>query len=126
MNKYIMVLIMSLGLLSCATKDEAYYRTHPKALQEALKTCPDQQPAQVSCQQLQDMGKILNTLVYQLQSNPQAFGSKIIKLQQTIISQENELNLNKTDEDLAANLERNRQKLADSMVIVKWLESPES
>lgn len=126
MNKYLVVLIV-LGLASCtAAKDEQYYRSHPKQLQEALKACPNQQPQGLTCPQIEELGGRLNNLAYQLQSNPQGFGHKILSLQETLAKQKSELKKNKTNTELKASVEQNKNKLADYLAIVKWLESPES
>lgn len=91
-----------------------------------MKACPDKQPRGLSCQQAQQIAVELNGLAYQLQSNPQGFGSKILTLQQTIANQETELKKTGNNQELKAALKKNKQDLADYLVVVKWLESPES
>lgn len=126
MNKYIVVLLVTLGLTSCTLKDEHYYRSNPKELQKAIKACPDKQPQGLTCQQVNELGNRMNSLAYQLQYNPQGFGGKILTLQQTISNQEMELKKNGTNPALKATIEQNKQELAEFMAVVKWLESPES
>ena len=82
MNKYLVLVLVSLGLVSCVAKDEQYYLSHPKELQQALKSCPAQTPPNMTCDALQKLGERLNSLAYQLQSSPQGFGNKILSLQQ--------------------------------------------
>jgi hypothetical protein len=126
MNKYLVLLLVSLGLVSCAAKDEQYYRSHPKELQQALKSCPAEKPPMMTCDALQTLGERLNSLAYQLQSSPQGFGNKILSLQQTIAKQEVELKEHKTVPNMNASLIKNKNDLADYLAVVKWLESPES
>ena len=127
MNKYlVMILVAAVGLVSCSVKDEAYYLSHPKELQQALKSCPTQQPQGASCDQLQQLGERLNQLAYQLQSSPQGFGSKILSLQETIAKQELELKDKKATPKIRASLVKNKNDLVDYLAVVKWLESPES
>jgi hypothetical protein len=117
--------LLTLGLVSCTTKNEQYYRSHPKELQQALKNCPAQQPQGLSCEQLQKLGERMNALAYQLQSSPQGFGSKIITLQENIAKQELELKQKPTPE-VEASLAQKKYELAEYLAVVKWLESPES
>jgi len=124
MNKYLMVILVALGLASCTTKDEHYYQTHPKALEKALKACPGQQPKGLSCQQMAKVASQMNTLAYQLQGNPQGFGGKILRLQETIAKQQDELKQDHTNTELKENIERNKEKLEQLLAVVKWLESP--
>lgn len=124
MNKYILLILTSLGLISCSGQDGAYYLSNPAALQQALKKCPEKQPSGLSCQQLEDLGKHMNELAYQLQSSPQGFGTKILGLQETIAKQQDELKRNKKNAELKASLQGNQKELADLFAVVKWLESP--
>lgn len=112
------------GLLSCSTQDEQYYLSHPKKLHEALNACPEQKGA-MSCAELRKIATRLDTLAYQLQASPQGFGAKILALQEEIAKQEKELKDNKQSPELKASIEQNKQDLAQYLVIVKWLESPE-
>lgn len=120
-----MLSIITLGLLACGAKDEQYYRSHPKEIQTALEHCPSQQPAGMSCEQLHKLGQSMNSLAYQLQSNPQGFGAKILALQEAIAKDEQELKM-KDSVDLKNSLAQKRHTLVEYLAVVKWLESPES
>jgi hypothetical protein len=123
MNKYLVMTLVTLGLVSCSIKDQQYYMSHPKELQEVLKRCPKEEPPGVSCSRLSQLAEKMGSLAYQLQSSPQGFGSKILALQETIAKQEIEA---ATDPTITKTLLHNKKELADYLVIVKWLESPES
>jgi hypothetical protein len=126
MNKYLVVILIALGLNSCNGKKEPYYMSHPKELQKAMQACPNQQPQGLSCQQIEQISNRLNSLAYQLQSNPQGFGNKILAMQQTIAKQEVELKTNTANYELKMSLQQNQHDLIDFLVVVKLLESPES
>lgn len=126
MNKY-WLLVLCLGLSACNIKEESYYLSHPKALQQVIQACPNQQPLGWTCDQAQALGVRMNNLAYQLQASPQGFGIKILTLQQTIALQQQQQRKEKTvAEGLIANLNKNKNDLADLMAVVKWLESPVS
>ncbi|HDY2643528.1 TPA: hypothetical protein RQP80_001146 [Legionella pneumophila] len=127
MNKCLVIILITLGLVSCQfKKDESYYRSHPSELQNALKLCPGTQPDGLSCQQLEAIGRRMNSLAYQLQYNPQEFGNKILALQQVIANQQREIQSKKDNAELQDSLKRNQEDLAYYLAVVKWLESPES
>ena len=113
-------------LIACSTKDEQYYRTHPKALKEAIKNCPAKQPSQLSCDQLAMIDSTVNDLAYQLQISPLAFGKKILVLQESLAKQQSDLKANPNQFELKQTIEKNKQQLAECLAIVRWLESPES
>lgn len=125
MSKYLVLLLMIFGLTACDNKNENYYLSHLPELQKAIKSCPNQTPPQLSCEQVDAIGRRINVLAYQLQMSPQGFGSKILALQQTIAQQELELKKGK-NEELSASLKQNKHDLTDYLAVVKWLESPES
>lgn len=125
MNKYFVVILIALGLASCHKKNEHYYMTHSKELQSAMKACPNKQPQGLTCEQVDQIGNRMNELGRELQSNPQAFGNKIMKLQETIAQQKLELKANNTNSDLKLSLEKNQHVLVEFLAVVKWLESPE-
>jgi hypothetical protein len=99
---------------------------HPKELQKAIKACPNQQLQGLTCQQIEQISNHMSGLAYELQMNPQAFGNKILALQQTIANQKIELKKNGANQELKKSLEDNQHDLADFLAVVKWLESPES
>lgn len=126
MNKYLVILLI-LGLTSCiGTKDEQYYRSNPKELQNAMKSCPNKQPEGLTCEHIEQLSNRMNSLAYQLQYNPQGFGGKILALQEKIAKQQLELRKSGANPDIKDSLEQNKQDLADYLAVVKWLESPES
>ncbi|KTD67362.1 MULTISPECIES: hypothetical protein [Legionella] len=126
MNKYLAVLLVILGLASCSTKDEHYYKSHPNELQQAIKSCPQRQPQGLTCEQLETLASRMNKLAYQLQLSPQGFGKKIMALQETIAKQRAQLKAETTNENLQADLTQNERDLADYLAVVRWFESPTS
>ncbi|KTC93804.1 MULTISPECIES: hypothetical protein [Legionella] len=125
MQKYLFMACMSLLLAACSTQEDGqYYRTHPQALQNAVKDCPAKQPANISCKQLAEVATGVNELAYQLQVNPQAFGKKIIALQETLASQQANLKANPNQPELKVTVQNNEEQLAEYLAIVRWLESP--
>lgn len=120
-----MILIV-LGLVSCNKKDEHYYQSNPKELQKAIQECPNKQPEGATCSELSQVYNRMSKLAYELQLSPQEFGNKILAKQQTIAKQKIELKNNKANAELNASLEQNKRDLADYLIVVKWLESPES
>lgn len=119
MIKHIVSSMAALMLVACVSHDEAYYRVHPQELQAVLKQCPTEHPMQVSCQTLHHIAVEVNQLAYELQSNPQGFGSKIITLQTNIFKPQ-QTSMPSDDNKLKAM----QQELAMRLAIVKWLESP--
>lgn len=119
-----MLILMAFGLNSCQAKNEQYYLSHPKEIQGAIKKCQTTQTKDSSCKQIEILAQRLSILGYELQSNPQGFGHKILALQQTIATQQSELATNK-DQQLSLSIKQNQTELADRMAVVKWLESPE-
>lgn len=126
MNKNLMLILVILGLTSCYAKDEAYYRSHPKELQQAMSACPLQKPQGMTCQQIEELGNRMNRLAYQLQSNPQGFGGRILALQETIAKQELELKTGQPTPELTTDIKQNKNELIDLLAVVKLFESPAS
>lgn len=126
MNKCLVTILLVLGLSSCTTKDEQYYRSHPNALQQAIRSCPTSSSQGLSCEQLETLARRMNNLAYELQRGPQQFGAKILALQEIIATQQQQLQAADTDSVLQAKIEQNKHDLADYMAVVKWLESPVS
>ena len=125
MNKYLMVILITLGLASCEIANGRNYLANPTELQKAMQACPAQHPDGLSCEQLGKLAVIISSLSIELQSGPQAFGNKILALQQTIAQQEQELAKNDNTE-LKASLNKNRDDLAHRLIVVRWFESPVS
>ncbi|CEG60662.1 hypothetical protein [Legionella micdadei] len=115
-----------LVLVACSTQDEQYYRTHPQALQEAIKNCPAEQPSRLKCEELAGIATSVNKLAFQLQANPQAFGKKILSLQETLATQQATLKANPNQPELRETVKKTEESLAECLAIVRWLESPES
>lgn len=107
-----------LVLAGCTTKDSTYYRLHPKALEEAIKACPDESPAKVDCGKLALLATEVNQLGYAFQSNPQEFGHQIALMQGQLAV----LQKLKSDDAAKAAL---KERLAQHLAIVRWLASPE-
>lgn len=126
MNKCFVVILIILGLTSCAAKNKHYYQSHPKELQQAVKACPEKQPKGLTCNQLEELAIQMNRLAYQLQFAPQGFGKKIIALQETIAREEEQIKKETNNLDLKSSLAQNRLELADHLAVVKWFESPSS
>lgn len=125
MMRYITLAIISLWMTACAAHDGYYYSLHPKILQKALQECPKKQSSGIDCDQLKDIALRINESAYQLRLDPQAYGKKILFLQQTIAQQESALQEKSNQPDLQSSLKENKQNLQERMAIVKWLESPE-
>lgn len=126
MRRLLTVASALLALNACAAKDERYYHLNPVALQEAIKNCPQKQPEQVSCTQLEQIAIDVNQLAYQLKMNPQGFGTKILTLQNELVKQQQELQKNPSQPALVTSIDNKQWELAQHLAIVKWLESPES
>lgn len=119
MQKYI-ILIGILLLTACSKKDAQYYFEHPKALQTALHQCPST-TTELSCSELQELAEEFNKLAFILRSNPQAFGLRIIKIQNEIAALEHS-----QASDDKTKLQALKKDLARNIAIVKLFESPEA
>ena len=126
MSKYVILVIASLWMAAVAAHNERYYSLHPIALQKAIKQCPEKHPATVSCEELNTVALRVNQLAYQLRSDPQGYGKKILALQETIAKQEAMLKNDPNRPELRASLDEHKRDLRESLAVVKWLESPES
>jgi hypothetical protein len=125
MIKYIVLAMISIWGTAYAAHDDYYFSLHPKVLQQALQTCPAKQPKGVNCDQLKNIALRVNESAYQLRLDPQAYGKKILLLQQTIAKQESDLQQQSNQPGLQSSLNENKQHLQERLAIVKWLESPE-
>ncbi len=117
------MLFVTLGLISCSKK-EHYYKIHPNELQQALNACPEKQPQDITCHELEVLAKRMSMLVYELQISPQDFGKKIMALQEIIAKEQEQLKLKGVNTNLHASLSQNKHDLVDRLAIVKWFESP--
>lgn len=126
MNKYLVMLLVIFGVVSCTVRNDQYYRSHPRELQAALKECANHQFQGTECEKLQQLGQRMSYLAYQLQSSPQGFGAIILSLQEKIAQQESAAASNKLTAEEKQSLTENKERLVEYLAVVKWLESPES
>ena len=124
MLRYVLLVSISIMLTACQAKDDQYYRLHPQKLQAALNDCSSTNDSK-HCQRLRKIGFEVNQLAYKLQSQPQAFGQKIIALQVELVKLHERYSEKKNDETMKE-IEQNQALLEQHLAIVKWLESPES
>lgn len=119
------ILIFSVFLLTgCYAHNENYFRQHPGELKAAMERCPNQQPAQISCDEMATLAAGINQLAYDMQVDPQGFGKRIISLQEELVKQETALTTTPAQPTLKKNIQQNKQQLAEYLAIVKWLQSP--
>jgi hypothetical protein len=122
--RYFVVACLVFLLAACASHDERYYRLHPKALQEALKNCPQSSPTQITCAELVSIADEMNSFAYQLQREPQAFGKIILSEQVKLAKLEADLLKHKKQSKLRVQIAQSQQIIAEYLAIVRWLESP--
>lgn len=120
-SMWILLSSMSLSLVACGARDEAYYRVHPKALQDVIADCPQKAPLLVSCDVLHQIALHVNDYVYELRMSPQGYGQSILSLQEKIAQQERSKN-----EEVERAMNQNKQELQERLAVVSWLESPAS
>ncbi|MFC3909404.1 hypothetical protein ACFORL_10005 [Legionella dresdenensis] len=124
MLKQVASILVAVGLLAgCSNKDENYYRTHPMELQKAIGECSGRTSG-LSCDQLKAIASDISRLAYELQLNPQAFGRKIISLQEQLAAKQSEYQKDASNQRLGQSIQAIQEELAQRMAIVKWLESP--
>lgn len=124
--KYLVFVGLSLLLVACATKDEAYYLNNPAELQVVMKNCPASHPDNLTCDQLVQLAIKLNSMGAELGRNPQGFGRSILSLQETIAKQKAARSTTTDSAALEKSIAENEKQLVQRLAIVKWLESPES
>lgn len=122
----VMVLCVSVDANACISHDQGYFKTHPKALQEALTQCPDKAPKLVQCDELQKIAVKINDLVNELRMSPQGYGQTLLNLQEKIATQMASLPEASEKSELKDSLDKDNQELQERMAVVNWLESPES
>ena len=124
--RYFVLASLLFSLMACTpSKDARYYRLHPQALQEALKNCPQSHPKHIACPELVMVADEVNTLAYQLQRDPQGFGNTILKAQAKLAHLLARAIKNDKSSALHAQIVRDKQKIAEYLSIVRWLESPQ-
>jgi len=128
MKKGILSLILViLSLSACSKHDGSYYAMHPKALKQALKDCPSRRSASdLSCDDLKTIALRTNQLAYQLRMNQQAFGQKILALQEKQSMYQTKLQDNPNALELKQALRDVTQNIHERLSVVQWLESPRS
>ena len=125
MIKYILILALPLLAESCsAAHDASFYSLHPNALQQAIDRCPGTHPAGVDCEQLNQVAMRANNLASELHEDPQAFGKKILALQEDLAKLNKALQNKPNQPELQASINSNNMQLGERLAIVKWLESP--
>ncbi|WP_367605835.1 hypothetical protein [Legionella sp. W05-934-2] len=110
-------------LVGCNKIDSHYYWRNPSKLKQAMSSCPNKQPAGVTCDELTVIANKFSYLAAALKQNPQLFGLHIIAMQQNISEQEKQLT-KKHDDKLAMDLKQDKQTLAEYLAVVSYYESP--
>ncbi len=124
--KWVGLGVCLVALSACSPQNEKSYLGNPKALQEAMKNCPERPPKHVSCEQINEMAIRINQLAYKLRVDQQAFGKDILALQETITLQRSTLEKNPNEAELQKSLKQNERHLQEHLAVVRWLESPRS
>lgn len=117
------LILCSATYVAQANRIEDRYLSSPQKLESALMNCPRQHPADITCDQLNDIGETINRLVAELQMNPQAYGLSILALQ-TTLSQQLVLDRQQPSLQLQQQIAHNQQTLHERLSVIKWLESP--
>ena len=125
MLKNIGMTLICMVLVACSPQNEKRYSGDPKALQEAMKNCPEKSPKNVSCAALSEIAIRINQLAHKLQMDQQAYGKDILALQETITMQRSTLEKNPEQAALQKNLKQNERQLQEHLAVVRWLASPE-
>lgn len=121
---YVGLGVVLIGLTACSPDNEQKYSTNPKALQQALKQCPEHPPKNISCEQLSNISMRVNQLAYKLRLDQQAYGKDILALQSMITEQRSELEKNPNKAELNKSLKNNQRLLQEHLAVVRWLASP--
>ena len=110
------------SLSGCSEKSSSYYWEHPQQLRDALTACQNQH-ANPNCEKLYQIGYSMNVLALELQSNPQRFGSTLMKLQMELAEKKQAQAPSK--QSTHSLLEPIEQEIQQRLAVIKWLESPE-
>ena len=116
--------LILLGLSACSPENEQKYSTNPKALQQAMKQCPEHPPKKITCEQLSNISMHVNQLAYKLRLDQQAYGKDILALQSMITEQRSALEKNPSKAELHQSLKNNQKLLQEHLAVVRWLASP--
>lgn len=124
--RYLIVLLFIL-LSGCHSAPERAYLKDPAKFKAALSACPNTKPAGISCDTLALMHKAIINYGAVLQSNPQAFGERILHLQTDIAGTQQKLAKasSKDRSDLEHQLEQQKKLLSVYMMTVRIYEQPE-
>ncbi len=115
---------MALFLIGCQQQHDAYYyASHPKALREALLSCPHHTSAPLSCDALRDIDIRMGHLSYQLQDDQLAYGRKILALQEQADRYRQQLRVH-PDLNLETSLSETQAKIQECLLPLQWLTSP--
>jgi hypothetical protein len=124
--KFILLSLAGNLLIACSKHTSSnYYRANPHALIAAIKACHLAPTMTSECAKLQIIAGKANQLAYRLQSNPQAFGRKIIALQEKLASLNAQLITHPKQSEIKQAIVHCQQQLDNYLAIVKWLESPQ-
>ena len=124
--RYLLVLSIIL-LAGCYSAPEREYLKDPKKFKTALAACPGTQPSGVSCKTLTLMHRAIVNYGTVLQSNPQAFGQRILQLQSEIEESKDKLAKASSAEKITIEerLQQQKELLAVYMMTVRIYEQPE-
>lgn len=114
-----------ISITACSPESEKSYSGNPKALEAAMKQCPEHPPKHASCEQLTEISIRINQLAYKLRIDQQAYGKDILALQEAITTQRSTLEKDPKQADLQKNLKHNERQLQEHLAVVRWLASPE-
>lgn len=124
MKRSMQGLLLSLVLVGCSQQHDArYYTSHPKALEQALSTCPARTTVSLSCETLEQIHVKMNQLMYQLQDDQLAYGRHILALQEQAAEYKQQLQT-QPDPEKAIALKAVELQIQERLLAVQWLESP--
>ena len=103
----------------------AYYWMHPNALKRALTACKNNNIASAQCTYLHKIAVKFNTLAYELNIDPLNYGQKILALQMQIATLQKLVQKHKLSAPEQDNLANAQQQLAERLLIIGSLASPE-
>lgn len=124
--KYMVTGLSLLLLVACAPQNEQYYRMNPEILRAALQKCPNQAPSGVSCDQLSSIAIKMNRLADEWRMGPQAFGKKIISLQNRLATLQDQSGNASVKANNETTIQTVSEELQERLAVVKWLSSPVS
>ncbi len=122
--KTLFILLSLLGSVFVATaSDLTDYQLNPQKLAQALASCPQKHPTHVTCDELAQVGTLVNQLVISLQTNPQAYGFSILQLQ-TMLAEQIAQQRQQPSPQLKQQIAQNQRTLQERLGVIRWLESP--